>query len=197
MNDCLIDTYKGLANYDTWKSCLHFQNGLEGRLWSWYDSDRFTEDSVTRLAILEKDKNFVKTPNWPNFWLFMSKSGNAGAEFPAISRNFSCFLHIYYMNFWCFHEKFWQSELPDKTIVYINFIISGIFTNFLANFELPYLVTLYSAKQLESDHFERLLEGIRVLVIVLQYPTFGSKHTDMKHSDLSIDLLNFFQADSK
>ena len=82
-------------------------------------------------------------------------------------------------------------------MVYINFIISGIFTNFLANFELPYLVTLYSAKQLESDHFERLLEGIRVLVIVLQYPTFGSKHTDMKHSDLSIDLLNFFQADSK
>ena len=49
----------------------------------------------------------------------MSNSGNAGAEFPAISRNFSCFLLIYYMNFWCFHEKFWRSELADRTNIYI------------------------------------------------------------------------------
>ena len=43
-------------------------------------------------------------------------------------------------------------------------------------------------------HFQNGLEGIHVLVIVLPRLTFGSKQTDMKHSDLSIDLLNFFSS---
>ena len=90
--------------------------------------------SVSRVAFLERGKNFVKTPNWRIFLLFLSKSGNSGAECPAISRNFSCFRLFCVISFCWFHEKFRRSELPGWTNVSKNFIIYGVFTN-VSNFK--------------------------------------------------------------
>ena len=110
-------------------------------------------NSVSRVAFLERDKNFVKTPNWRIFVTFSVKSGNSGAEFLAISRNFS---YLSFICFWCFHEKFdnqcYQIEQISPKIS-SQMAISRIFWQFSNSGNL---VTLCFAKVFESDHYQSL-----------------------------------------
>ena len=66
---------------------------------------------LTECCFRKRDKNFVKTPNWRNFWLFLSKSGNSCAEFPAISRKFRQINVILERLIWRFHVKFGKIDM--------------------------------------------------------------------------------------
>ena len=114
---------------------------------------------LTECCFRKRDKNFVKTPNWRNFWLFLSNSGNSGAEFPAISRKISSNQCNFGKIDMTFSRKIRQSGLPDWTFVIRKTHQFGYFTKFLSVFVSRDLVPLYIVKHFESGHSWSLIQG--------------------------------------